>query len=237
MYLIVIYVDLGSRPSLKVRGQTFPDGDAHRKFPFTKFRITYNGFVDWAGDFMLAVCRKDICQFSRNNGSISSELEYIENGKLLTTNDTSCKYMYIIIERCVGIMCITKWTLYCTHIFFNYTFPEPSHRQYFPMAHQQAKWNDLIVNGTDVKSVYVFQAHSLSYSWFPYATGEIAWGSLDDKGISDSKTVSSHSNSSNSGMRETSGHYFLHFIFVANLYFAMSIRMWQILIAYVQQKF
>ncbi|CAL8122500.1 unnamed protein product [Orchesella dallaii] len=176
----------GSRPSLKVRGETFPDGDAHQKFPFTKFSITYNGFVDWAGDFMLAVCRKDICKFSRNNGSSESELEYIEN--------------------------------------------EPSRRQYFPMAHQQAEWNDLIVNGTDVKSMYVFQAHSLSYAWFPYATAEIRWGNLDKEDSKDpgtevdfNKADEPPTSSANSRMMMFGSHYFLYFVFAVSFYFSMSI--------------
>lgn len=81
----------GSRPSLKVKGKTFANGDHLRKFPFTKFTITYNGFVDWAGDFMLAVCRKEHCLFETNDHNSSSisnrsidnmdSLEFIEKGR------------------------------------------------------------------------------------------------------------------------------------------------------------
>lgn len=90
LYILSIFTFFtpGSRPSLKVKGKSFANGDHLRKFPFTKFTITYNGFVDWAGDFMLAVCRKNHCLFENNdNRSISyrsidnmDSLEFVEKG-------------------------------------------------------------------------------------------------------------------------------------------------------------
>lgn len=59
--------------------------------------------------------------------------------------------------------------------YFCLTFDVEPTRKYFPLAHHQAVWNDLIINGTDIAVVYVLQAHSLSYAWFPYATAKIEW--------------------------------------------------------------
>lgn len=86
----------GSRPSIIVKGKAFPNGDNLRAFPFTVLNITYNGFVDWAGDFKLGVCREDVCRLENNNdvdnndsGNNSTgkgraaQLEYIENGNAL----------------------------------------------------------------------------------------------------------------------------------------------------------
>lgn len=66
----------------------------------------------------------------------------------------------------------------CTKYAFFVIFliAEPTKRQYFPLAHHQVIWSEIIINGTDIKSVYVLQAHSLSYAWFPYATSRIDWG-------------------------------------------------------------
>lgn len=75
----------GSRPSIKVSGKTFPNGTSERDYPFTKLNITYNGFVNWAGDFMLAVCRINDCKSGLNQAGNTfnmsdSELEFIEIG-------------------------------------------------------------------------------------------------------------------------------------------------------------
>lgn len=82
---------------MEVHGLTFPNGDTQRKFAFTKFNITYNGFVDWAGNFKLAICRYEVCvlrmEESRDEEDGHGEdvlltqthsLEFLENGKMKT---------------------------------------------------------------------------------------------------------------------------------------------------------
>lgn len=93
----------------------------------------------------------------------------------------------------------------CKNYLFPHSLPEPSRRQYFPLAHFQSVWNNLIVNGTDIKSVYVFQAHSLSYAWFPYATTAIKWGRVGREN-EDKSTMKSGAGTSYSTTLTSSGH-------------------------------